>query len=130
MARTKYQKDANGNSILGTQHGITVTRPWNKEMYDHNDEVAEKMKDLIQSELDRLNPVENPENEDRFRVLAKFICAYGYGAGYPLDAMVEDTNRRLEQAENYWLHQEYPYMVKEGFCPELEVGFVGYDKLS
>ena len=71
MARRKYEKDQNGNSILGEQFGITVTRPWSREMYDHNDDIASTMKNNI---FEALNEVKDSEDEDSLRKLSKHIC--------------------------------------------------------
>ena len=29
------------------EFGITITKPWSKEMYDHNEEVAEVVKEMV-----------------------------------------------------------------------------------
>ena len=112
MARRKYEKDHDGNSILGEQFGITVTRPWSKEMYDHNDDIASTMKD-----------------EDSLRELSKHICYYSFGAGYDTDDIYLETCKSLDQMENFQLHENYEDMVKDGFVKKEETGFVGYDKL-
>jgi len=127
MAKRKtYQKDENGNSILGTQHGIQITRPWNKEMYDHNDTVSYQMKDNIEKAL---NTLHLESEEDALRSISKHVCAYGFGMGYDAEQILERTLMELERAENFWLHEEYPDLVIKGFVPEIEQGFVGYDKL-
>jgi hypothetical protein len=33
--------------ILGQKYGVTITKPWSKEMYEHNDTVADFMKENI-----------------------------------------------------------------------------------
>ena len=33
--------------ILGEKYGVTITKPWSKEMYEHNDTVADFMKENI-----------------------------------------------------------------------------------
>ena len=36
------------------QYGIEITKPWSKEMYDHNDMVSEEMKKNIINKWDEL----------------------------------------------------------------------------
>jgi len=136
MARRKYEKDQNGNSILGKQYGVTVTRPWSKEMYDHNDDVAATMKNNIFEALTEIYDTFeiNAEgwltgDEDSLREISKFICYYSFGDGYDTNDIYERTCEELERMENYQLHEQYPDMVKAGFVRPEEVGFVGYDKL-
>ena len=126
MTRRKYEKDQNGNSILGEQFGITVTRPWSKEMYDHNDDIASTMKNNI---FEALNEVKDSEDEDSLRELSKHICYYSFGAGYDTDDIYLETCKSLDQMENFQLHENYEDMVKDGFVKKEETGFVGYDKL-
>ena len=34
----------------------------------------------------------------------------------------------VETVQNYWLHEEYPYAVKQGLVEPVLYDFVGYDK--
>ena len=127
MARTKYPRDEKNRAILGTQHGVTITRPWNNEMYDHNDYVQTVMKAHIRHALKEINV---HEEEEALRQLSKHICGYGFGMGYDPEQILERTLTELERAENWWLNQNYQDMVDEEFVPALEIGFVGFDKLA
>jgi len=136
MARTKYQKDENGRSILGSQEGLTITRPWNMEMYNHNDKVAEVMKANAFNQLTELYEsfefTEDGEmvgDEDTFREFVRLITIYGFGHGYEIDAIYERACVELERMENYLLNEQYEYMVNDGFCQKLDTKMVGYDKL-
>ena len=37
---------------IGTKYGIEITKPWNNEMYDHNDKVGELLKIELENTLD------------------------------------------------------------------------------
>ena len=37
--------------VLGKQYGIEITKPWSNEMYEHNDKVADLMKQSISESL-------------------------------------------------------------------------------
>jgi len=136
MATLKYKKDEKGRTILGEQFGITVTRPWSQEMYNHNDDVAATMKNNIFEALTEIYDTFeiNTEgtltgDEDSLRELSKFICYYGFGDGYDTTDIYERTCEELERMQNYQLHEQYSNMVKAGFVRPEEIGFVGYDKL-
>ena len=40
--------------VLGVEQGITITRPFNKEMFDHNDNVREMQNEAILAALEGL----------------------------------------------------------------------------
>ena len=48
------------------EFGITITKPWSKEMYDHNEEVAEIVKEMVhQMWVDALKEaIEDYRDED------------------------------------------------------------------
>ena len=111
---------------LGTRYGIQITRPWNKDMYAHNEEVAEVMKKNLKAALDE---VEDVDDRDKLCELAKIISGCGYSEDYTIGEIWERTSYDLEHCvENWWLNQEYPYAVKKGFVPELEKEMIGYSK--
>ena len=56
------------------KYGIEITKPWSKEMYDHNDKVAELMKAEI---LIRLKNAYQSGDEDDLRKVASNICPTG-----------------------------------------------------
>ena len=45
--------------VLDVKYGIQVTRPWNAEMYDHNDKVATLMKAELKLALNRAMKTED-----------------------------------------------------------------------
>lgn len=112
--------------ILGTKYGITITKPWSKEMYDHNDAVAEQMKEAI---FKALNSAYNRDDEEELRYISKAICSHGHGLGYGLDEIHADACLELERVPNYWLNEWcWPDLLKRQLVDELSIGFVGYDK--
>jgi len=109
---------------IEVKYGIEITRPWNPAMYDHNDEVATKMKRNLE---EALNKAEKEDDRDTLFELAKIICGCGYSEDYTIGEVWEETLYSLDhRVENWWLHQEYPYAVKKGFVPPLEKEMIGY----
>ena len=109
--------------VLGTKYGIEITKPWNNEMYDHNDKVA----DLMKAELRlALNKAIKTENEELLREVASVICPSGYGVGFEMEDIYNESLRELEMVQNYWLNEEYPYGVTKGIVPSVELEFIGY----
>ena len=129
MAKSKYQKDAKGNNILGVQHGITVTRPWSNEMYEHNDKVAEMMKAEISKVIEEVYN-DGDGDYDKMVLVGRAINAYGYGNMMTLDDIYEDCKDGLDKIQNHWMHSDtWPALLKAGLVQPLSTGFVGYDKL-
>ena len=109
--------------VLGTKYGIEITRPWNKEMYDHNEKVA----DLMKAELRlALSKALRTENEQLLRDVASVIDPCGYGMGFEVEDIYNDALKNLDMVQNYWLNEEYPYGVKKGIVPSVELEFIGY----
>ena len=109
--------------VIGEKYGIQITKPWNNEMYDHNDMVA----DLMKAELRlALNNAMKSENEELLREVASVIEPSGYGYGFDMEGIYKDALNGLENVQNYWLNEEYPYGVKKGIVPPIGVEFVGY----
>lgn len=108
---------------ITTKYGIAIVKPWSSEMYDHNEKVAEQMKDNIFVVLSNRY---HDGCEDAVREIALEITGMRYGAGYTLDGIFEDSCAEIDRMQNYWLNESYPNLVKKGYCPALEQGFVGY----
>jgi len=109
--------------VLGTKYGIEITRPWNKEMYDHNDKVADLMKAELRLALKKSY---KQENEELLREIASVIDSCGYGIGFDMEDIYNDALKNLDMVQNYWLNEEYPYGVKKGIVPSVELEFIGY----
>ncbi len=111
--------------VLGKKYGIEITRPWNDKMYEHNDMVADIMKERI---MDALNEALKSYDEVRMRTIQKYICAYGMGVSYSIEEVHEEACMELDRVQNFWLNTEWPEMVKDGLVKDVEQGFIGYDK--
>jgi hypothetical protein len=100
-----------------------VTKPWSKEMYDYNDEVADLMKKNIIKSI-----VKNQNNFNKLNELMVLCGGVRYGEGYSIEDLYQDTLSELENVPNYWLNDEYPYAVKQGLVEPIAYNFVGYGK--
>ena len=124
-----------------TQHGIEITKPFSKEMYAHNDKVADEMKKNLlkawESALDELfngyskqTYMESDWNfikEDTKLVkLQKGICYSGFGGGYTLGDVDEEVQREIDMMQNWQLHEEYAYLCFKRLVPRTKYGMVGF----
>ena len=100
-----------------------VTKPWSKEMYDYNDEVANMMKHNIVESI-----VKYQNDFDKLNELMVLCGGIKYGSGYSIDDLYSDVHDEVHNVQNYWLHEEYPYAVKQGLVEDTPYKFVGYDK--
>ena len=100
-----------------------VTKPWSKEMYDYNDEVANMMKHNIVESI-----VKYQNNFDKLNELMVLCGGIKYGDGYSIDDLYSDIHGAVHTVQNYWLNDEYPYAVKQGLVEDVPYNFVGYDK--
>jgi hypothetical protein len=100
-----------------------VTTPWSKEMYDYNDEVARIMKHNIVESI-----VKYQNNFDKLNELMELCGGIKYGDGYTIDELYKDVHDEVDNVQNYWLAEEYPYSVSKGLVPEVMYEFVGYGK--
>lgn len=105
--------------------GIRITKPWNEDMYKHNDKVASEMKENI---LFAVNDCYKNDDEHNLRAIGESVCAYGFGQGYDLDEIHHEICRELDNIQNYWLNDVYPDMVNKGLVPATTINFVGYKK--
>jgi hypothetical protein len=108
---------------LETKYGINITKPWNQDMYTHNEKIGEIMKLNIKKALIKAY---SEDDEKSLREISKAVVAHGYGSGYEIGDIYDETILGIENAENYWLNGEYPDLVKDGYVPELLEDMVGY----
>ena len=116
------------------EFGITIVKPWSKEMYDHNDAVA----DMVRNEVEArwiaammalqeatgesfMSDVEWISVGDDLRDIQTAITCYGFGYGYDVAAVAETVMNELENAPYFRLNE-----VVEELGIELEKGFVGF----
>ena len=94
-------------------------------MYEYNDYVAEFMKMEIETKINEA------EKNDDFATLNELMVLCGgirYGDSYTLGELWEDCLNELQNVQNYWLNEEYPYAVSQGLVPDVKLKFIGYDK--
>ena len=98
-----------------------VTKPWSKEMYDYNDKVADMMKNeiiksivLYQNDFDKLNE------------MMELCGGIKYGEGYSIDELYRDVHDEVDNVQNYWLNEEFPYYVEKGLVKDVGYEFIGY----
>ena len=116
------------------QYGIEITKPWSKEMYDHNDMVSEEMKKNIIKKWDDLTYKINPnldwleiEEDTNIVKLQKGICYSGYGSGYSFGMVDEEFRNEVENMPNWQLHESYSYLAFERLLPRTSFMLIGFE---
>ena len=116
------------------QYGIEITKPWSREMYDHNDIVSEEMKKNIIQKWEALIYEIDPEtdwiefdDETSISKLQRGICYSGYGSGYTLEEVDREFRDEVENMPNYMLHETYSYLAFEGMLPRTSFMLIGFE---
>jgi len=124
------------------EYGIEVTKPHSQEMYNHNDKVSSLMKSNIKSELILAYKRSIGEiaanggmeaGEELLRTISKHICFAGFGEGYDMEDIYNETDKDLEHISNWMLDQEYNEMVEAGLVEQIvdkegrKLGLVGFN---
>ena len=97
-------------------YGIKITKPWSKEMYDHNDMVSEVMKSEIINQIKK-----NQNNYDKLNELIVLCGGIKYGDGYSIEELFEDCLNEVDTVQNYWLNEEFPYAVSQGLVNDIDL---------
>ena len=105
-----------------SKYGIKITKPWSKEMYDHNDLVSDAMKHNIVESI-----VKYQNDFDKLNDLMVLCGGIKYGDGYSIDELYADVHDEVHNVQNYWLHEEYPYYVEKGLVEKVDLEFIGYE---
>jgi hypothetical protein len=125
------------------EFGITITKPWSKEMYEHNDAVAEVVKakvlemwkeaydeleefvDFYDDECDEdeisLQDIDWDFATEKMVEIQKVVTCYGFGSGYTVGQVAEQIESEIEDAPLYRLKD-----IAEELGLHLEKGFVGF----
>ena len=126
------------------KYGIEITKPWSKEMYDHNDKVASEMKanlmhhwNLLVDRLLKNSDYYSLDTEWNERLinddcpelikLQRAVCYSGFGGGYTVQDVCNEFSRELDTMQNYQLHEEYSYLSFEGLVRRTKYMMVGFD---
>jgi hypothetical protein len=116
------------------EYGIQIVKPWSKEMYDHNDAVAEIVRETVKAMWDKsmaefqdqyaesfMSDIEWHSNAyESLRNIQMAVTAYAFGFGYDVAAVEEIVLQDLEDAPYYRLVD-----IVDDLELELEKGFVG-----
>ena len=122
------------------EYGIQIVKPWSREMYDHNDGVADVVKAKVHQmwvaayesaekelEAEEEDYVGFPDmgwedmaSEDMKRIQTAVTC-YGFGFGYSVEDVSLRVEEELDIAAFFRLKE-----IAEELDIELEKGFVGF----
>jgi hypothetical protein len=117
------------------EFGIVITKPWSSEMYAHNEQVADIVRNEVEArwivELMKfqeatgesfMSDVEWIEAPEALKDIQTAVTCYGFGYGYDVAAVAERVMQELEDAPTYRLKE-----IAEELEIELEKGFVGFN---
>jgi len=105
------------------KYGIQITKPWSKEMYEHNDKVAQQMKAEL---LIQLKSAKESDDEELLRKVASIVCPSHYGNGFEFEDIYNETLKEIDMVQNYWLNEEFVDGVNAGIVNNVELEFIGY----
>ena len=117
------------------KYGIEITKPFSKEMYDHNNQVAKDMRVNVEYEIRdayRRATGEVAANggmdkgEKDLRSLVEAFTGYHYGEGYELLDVRDQGIEALNDCANWQLHEEYSYLCFKGLVPRTTFMMVGF----
>ena len=121
------------------EYGIQITKPWSREMYAHNDEVAEVVRYAVHQmwmaawnacerevtdmdeQGDLLCYMEWDVASDEMKRIQKAVNGYGFGFGYSVEDVSLQVEEDIESAPYYRLKD-----IAEELEIKLEKGFVGF----
>jgi hypothetical protein len=118
------------------EFGIEIVKPWSSEMYAHNEEVAEVVREKVEKlwieairefakDFDGNDAMLECEFSDASSELTRIqraITVYGFGFGYDVNQVTDRVMQELEDAPFYHLKD-----IAEELELELEKGFVGFN---
>jgi hypothetical protein len=125
------------------EFGITITKPWSSEMYDHNEQVAdvvkEQVSDMWRAALSQLEESLELQDEEGYEIamldlewsecatvelleIQRVVNGYGFGSGYTIGAVSERVERELIEAPLYVLNE-----IARSLELPLEKEFIGFN---
>ena len=122
------------------EYGIQITKPWSREMYDHNDEVAEQVRAAVHQmwvaawnecerevtdmdeESDLLIYMDWDVASEEMKRIQTAVTCYVFGFGYSIEDVSLRVEEELENAPLYRLNE-----MAEELDIALEKGFVGFN---
>ena len=113
--------------VLGVEQGVTITRPFNNEMYAHNDKVREIQNKAI---IGAMIKIKESGDEELMLQAGKACSGYVYGQGYDIDDIFVDAIKNIENESNNWIREYvWPDMLELGLVQPIDIDYVGYKKL-
>ena len=122
------------------EFGITITRPWSKEMYAHNEDVAEVVKEKVhqmwvdalkeamedyrdEDELGNLySELDWGQASDEMERIQKAITYYSY-SNQSIEEVADEVEETLEDMPLYQLKE-----LVEELDIKLDKGFIGFNQ--
>jgi hypothetical protein len=118
------------------EYGITITKPWSREMYDHNDKVAEIVRDRVNALwMSAVNRCQDESSEEfmsdvdwmhatpEMIKIQKAVTCYGFGSGYSIAEVVQQVVCDIKDAAYYRLKE----IAEDLELLDMQViGFVGF----
>jgi hypothetical protein len=124
-------------------YGIEIVKPWSSEMYAHNEQVADQVKELVsdmwRNALSQLEESLDTEDEEGYEIamsdldwdvaltdplleIQRAVTVYSFGFGYSIGDVAERVEQELEDAPTFRLKE-----IAEDLELKLEKGFVGFN---
>ena len=122
------------------EYGIAIVKPWSKAMYDHNELVADIVRNEIearwiaalmefQKDIDESSsPIEDLEcwgwdgASDEMKRIQSAVTCYGFGYGYTISSVAERVGNEIDYAPLFRLKE-----IAEELELVLEKGFIGFN---
>jgi len=89
------------------KNGVEITKPWSKEMYDHNSE----LKDYYEREITQI--IQSAKTENELKKIASCI-AYSKYVNYEMEEIREDLLDSIMSAELYMYNEMVFELSKAG----------------
>lgn len=117
------------------EYGIEIVKPWSKAMYDHNDLIAECVRNEVeaawieaiiefQKEFDGNDQMLESEfigASAALKAIQRAVTGYRFGSGYDVAEVADRVMQELEAAPYFRLKE-----IAEDLDIVLEKGFVGF----
>ena len=107
------------------EYGIEIVKPWSKAMYDHNDDVADVVREQLLATLeafrDELDPDDDSIQDDELQQFGRVVVGYGGWIGFTNERIMDEIEREIDTAAYYRLKD-----IAKDLGLELEKGFVGF----
>tara|TARA_R100001015_G_C4616782_1_gene172991 strand:- start:555 stop:1016 length:462 start_codon:yes stop_codon:yes gene_type:complete len=126
------------------EYGIEITKPHSKQMYDHNNHVANIMHiNILNVATDIWNSIMDRERSDisqtdwsvykdekfndfTYEKFQRAICYSSFGSGFTVLDVHNEIKREVEHAENWRMHELYSELFDAGMVPAIEHEMIGF----